>query len=226
MFGNSRMMLAAVTVLVILVTYAVAYNCVSALTNEFYYVIGGLLLSEAFAGFVGVELCKTDRKAMPFILGNGLIAAGYILFALIMFIPFACGASENALRLWEIVGLLCAVICHVFLGIAHRSTVDATSAQERSMMDKKIFAAELERFKLEHADMCAADAEVAAKTASLAEAIRFSSESTPASTEINEKIFELFQQLHEAATAEMALEIIKKLNSQIAYRNQIIKINR
>lgn len=225
MFGKSKIMIALCTLLAAGVTYVVFSYCYPR-SAAFFYTLGGLLLSEVLAGFVCMELCKTDRKAMPFIVANGFIGVIYFLFALVMIIPFAEGVSADVLRLWHLAGLLSAVIFHILLGLGHRSSMSLEKAQEKSMSCKKEFNLALERFKSDHGQWLAADPVLAKKLLSLFESIRFSSESTPAAAECDQEIFESFQQLQKVENVKEALEKIEKISSQVAFRNQVIKASR
>ena len=94
------------------------------------------------------------------------------------------------------------------------------------MRSKKIFQLELERFKNEHAQLIAENPELSQKIMAIAEDIRHSSESTEASSEVDERIACVFLQLQEASKAEDACEVMDKIKNQLAYRNQMIKISR
>ena len=226
MFAKGRLMIGICTVLTVALTYVIGQHNVAELDNRFFYTVGGLMLSEALAGLICMELFKTDKKGIAFVLGNGFIAGGYVLFTLIMLIPYLRGVSATGLLLTQIAGLLVAVICHVLLGMAHSSAGSLEKAQDASMRSKKIFQLELERFKNEHAQLIAENPELSQKIMAIAEDIRHSSESTEASSEVDERIACVFLQLQEASKAEDACEVMDKIKNQLAYRNQMIKISR
>lgn len=226
MFARGRIFIGICTLLIIAVSFAVTSYVTAVLNAAYFYTMGGFAFSLLLAGFVCMELYKTDSKGIPIVFANLFIALGYVLFTLLMFIPFACDVSASTLRLWQIVGLLVVLICHILVGMMHRAAVDLAAEQRRAMKSKRLFILELERFKSEHSALLAEHPELDSKFISLSEAVRFCSESTEASVEIDEKISGLLQQFHTVSAAEEAAEKMQEISNQISYRNQLIKISR
>ena len=172
-------------------------------TSPYWYTIGALMMAEAMLFLTLMDIGGNHRdRAMPHRIGNVLVSVFYLFFTLIMLIPYMAGASADAIRLLQVIGLFAALTLHILFGLAHRA-VDAQARQfaaERA--DIVNFRIEVESFRVEYAELLRKTPELHKEMQELSDAVRFAPESVAGAEAVDFRIAAAFERLKKSAQGE------------------------
>lgn len=173
--------------------------------TAYWYTAGALMAAEAmvFLAFMDVGGGHRDR-AMPFRIGNVLVAVLYLVFTFVMIIPYAAEASTNAICLLQLAGLFTALTLHVLFLLAHRAVSNQARRAAAERADVVNFKVEIESFKTEHENLLLKTPELREEMRELSEAVRFASESIPGSETADSRIHDAIGRLKKCAQTDDA----------------------
>ena len=223
MFAYKRTMVGILTLVVIIVSFCISCIVTDVFDECYWYTICSIMFAELQLGLIGMELLKTDERAMPIFAGNLVVATQYFVFTIVMI--FVDLSAKNSLILHSIV-LLLMITLHIFLGLAHHSTKNNAKNQTVALQIKKDFLSALEEFKMNRSEWLMEDPVLAKKISHLLDEARFTPESIADTTEVDLLVFQKINELRNAADRGAAKLCADELKAAFSYRRKEITNNR
>ena len=221
MFSRNRVLVGIITLLVMGVTTCLMTWLTRDHGYEFAYTLGALLLGELLLGLGGMGLSKTEGRLLPVMLSHSFINYYYMLFVLVMVVPFALDASELALRVIHVLGLLVVTVLHIIMFMAYRTTAEMEQRQKVALAAKKNFGMEITRFATVKKDWLNADRNLAKKVNDLQEKARYASDTLQGMEEVDCNISVALTKLNNAESPEAALTCIAEIANLFDFRRQL-----
>lgn len=174
MFKYKRLILSSLFLLLFGFTWLCADHLVADKTRAFWYLLGGIWAGELLLAVNVIFMPRADDRALPFRLGELVVNILYILFVLLLSIPFRYDyLSSNGMLLWELGGLLAMLAVHCLFGFAMRDARDLGTETAGVLSRRKSLRDELERLRFARRHLIEAAPNVGAAFEKLKEDARF-----------------------------------------------------
>ena len=174
MLKHKRLTLFLLLLLLFGFTWLCADHFVADKPRTFWYLLGGIWSGELLLGLTVISIPRPNDRTLPLRLGELFANLLYMLFVLLMVIPFHRGSlSSNGFLLWELGGLFAMLLMHCLFVFALRDADDLDAVSGEKLSDRRSLRDELERLRFAKRHLAAADPKIDAAFEKLKEDARF-----------------------------------------------------
>lgn len=219
---------ALLTLLVMAGSLAVGFLSTVCRCDTFFLTICTVLLAELLVGTtVLVQFFNRSKGHVIFSVGAITVCSiCYLIFTLLMCIPFAVGASLAILGIWHIAGAVLFIVLIAAFLMASAAFGRSAADNRAAFANKKMYKLEIERFKAENADLIGTSAELAKLIEEISDALQYASDSIPGCESVDAKLAGDIDALHRAAasgSAEACIAAGTKVLQTNTFRQVTIK---
>ena len=221
MFRYKRSILSVFVILLIAFTWLIAYlTADSPWPDALWYQMSGIWIGEALLGAVVIGLYGNTDRTLPIHTGNLLIGVLYLVYALSM---LALTCSDQGVLLWEIGGLIVALLAHTFFIFVRHDLKGDAAAEKKAFDLRGELLTTLEMFEVSHREAIGGDAALAKEFGKLKDAARFVSDSGPGGESADEEVRSGLAALRQCSDAESMTRAAVELAARIGVRENVMK---
>lgn len=223
MFKYKRLMLSLLFLLLFGITYLCADHFAAEKTLAFWYLLGGISAGEFLLAANVIFIPRSNGAQLPFRLGALSVNILYLLFTFLMIIPF-CNDSLTAhgIFLWEIGGLLVALVMFCFFGFANQDVHSEDAEFRLAIAKRDFFRDELARLRFEKRKFLNGSKDAESAFIKLTDEADFAPESIAGSEGCDSEIRAGILKLEDAENADDLIRSVETLLDLFARRKQLI----